>query len=369
MDERCDYLANLLYRGAGLTVKDASVVPGGVRAAGRAAFNQSKNSENASMPPGPTDYSGEADGMSGYVRRVVNDPGSNVRINRAGSVIVEDNTFDDEARALRDSEYVPRVFSKDKPDVNRGYSEGGYDPKKSEADEILRRVEAKRVNAANGKKFGAVERLADVAPYGITLEPGARKARAQKKDASKSETKSPYGGGGTRATNVRLNDANEANKSAVRRPVPNRAASVRRRAPGASAPERAAGAAGVIRRRRVRVSVPAASNKRFAGGGVNATDAEKKDASASFGGDGDASLWSSATKSRGDAPVSALRGVGSKSAARLASLGVVSVGDLASLSDARCAEIRKTPNEAEKGASVLGLRDKARRALGGAWET
>ena len=71
--------------------------------------------------------------MSGYVRRVVNDPGSNVRINRAGSVIVEDNTFDDEARALRDSEYVPRVFSKDKPDVNRGYSEGGYDPKKSEA--------------------------------------------------------------------------------------------------------------------------------------------------------------------------------------------------------------------------------------------
>jgi predicted flap endonuclease-1-like 5' DNA nuclease len=80
-------------------------------------------------------------------------------------------------------------------------------------------------------------------------------------------------------------------------------------------------------------------------------------------------LWSSATKSRGDAPVSALRGVGSKSAARLASLGVVSVGDLAALSDARCAEIRKTPNEAEKGASVLGLRDKARRALGGAWET
>jgi predicted flap endonuclease-1-like 5' DNA nuclease len=120
----------------------------------------------------------------------------------------------------------------------------------------------------------------------------------------------------------------------------------------------------------VRVSVPAASNKRFAGGGVNAKDAEKKDASASVGGDGDASLWSSASsKSRGDAPVSALRGVGSKSAARLASLGVVSVGDLASLSDARCAEIRKTPNEAEKGASVLGLRDKARRALGGAWET
>lgn len=373
MDERCDYLANLLYRGAGLTVKDASVVPGGVRAAGRAAFNQSKNSENSSFPPEPTDYSGEDDGMSGYVRRVVNDPGSNVRINRAGSVIVEDNTFDDEARALRDSEYVPRVFSKDKPDVNRGYSEGGYDPKKSEADEILRRVEAKRINAANGKKFGAVERLADVAPYGITLEPGARKARArltEKKDNSGGgETKSPYGGGRTRATNVRLNDADEANKSAVRRPVPNRAASVRRRAPGASAPERAAGAAGVIRRRRVRVSVPAASNKRFAGGGVNAKDAEKKDASASVGGDGDASLWSSATKSRGDAPVSALRGVGSKSAARLASLGVVSVGDLAALSDARCAEIRKTPNEAEKGASVLGLRDKARRALGGAWET
>ena len=48
---------------------------------------------------------------------------------------------------------------------------------------------------------------------------------------------------------------------------------------------------------------------------------------------------------------------------------LLSVGGLAALSDNRCAEIRKTPNEAEKGASVLGLRDKARRALGGAWET
>ena len=61
-----------------------------------------------------------------------------------------------------------------------------------------------------------------------------------------------------------------------------------------------------------------------------------------------------------EAPVSALRGVGAKSAARLAALGVDSVGDLAALSDGAAAE---------KGVSVRGLRDKARRALGGAWET
>ena len=72
------------------------------------------------------------------------------------------------------------------------------------------------------------------------------------------------------------------------------------------------------------------------------------------------SLWSSANERSREAPVSALRGVGAKSAARLAALGVDSVGDLAALSDGAAAE---------KGASLRGLRDKARRALGGAWET
>ena len=45
-------------------------------------------------------------------------------MNRAGSVIVEDNTFDSDAKALRDSEYVPRVYSKDKPDARAGYEDG-----------------------------------------------------------------------------------------------------------------------------------------------------------------------------------------------------------------------------------------------------
>ena len=63
------------------------------------------------------------------------------------------------------------------------------------------------------------------------------------------------------------------------------------------------------------------------------------------------------TESRG--AVSALRGVGANRGAT-AALGVDSVGDLAALSDGAAAE---------KGASVRGLRDKARRALGGAWET
>ena len=76
--------------------------------------------------------------------------------------------------------------------------------------------------------------------------------------------------------------------------------------------------------------------------------------------DSSSSLWSSANERSREAPVSALRGVGAKSAARLAALGVDSVGDLAALSDGAAPE---------KGASLRGVRDKARRALGGAWET
>ena len=187
IDERCDYLANLLYRGAGLTVKDASVVPGGVRMAGRTfPDGRTDDARSASASSGstlrvglPGTFDSEADGMSGYVRRVTADPGSDVRVNRAGSVIVEDNTFDSDAKALRDSEYVPRVYSKDKPDARAGYEDGGYDPARSKADEILRRVErsAKRQKTTKDEGHRAdVARslgLADVAPYGMTLEPGA----------------------------------------------------------------------------------------------------------------------------------------------------------------------------------------------------
>ena len=421
MDERCDYLANLLYRGAGLTVKDASVVPGGVRMAGRTfSENDARVGTNASS--GWTDRDGlpgtfdsEADGMSGYVRRVTADPGSDVRVNRAGSVIVEDNTFDSDAKALRDSEYVPRVYSKDKPDARAGYADGGYDPARSEADEILRRVErsAKRRATKDEGHRADVARslgLTDVAPYGMTLEPGAGtaarrgeaappgKRRRAAADEDAERRKKPEGKSVRRGGDVA--------SDAASRSVPNRAASVRRRAPRANASEpRAAGpkpAGPAIRRRRVRVSVPKAASSRFAGAprgvsrrvlsgkgagkasapgetatgetatGETATDRERRQKTHPPPGRDDededanakerSALWSSAKKNdRGrEAPVSALRGVGAKSAARLAALGVDSVGDLAALSDGAAAE---------KGVSVRGLRDKARRALGGAWET
>ena len=422
MDERCDYLANLLYRGAGLTVKDASVVPGGVRMAGRTfSENDARVGTNASSgltDPGlPGTFDSEADGMSGYVRRVTADPGSDVRVNRAGSVIVEDNTFDSDAKALRDSEYVPRVYSKDKPDARAGYEDGGYDPARSKADEILRRVErsAKRRATKDEGHRADVARslgLTDVAPYGMTLEPGAgaaarrgeaRGPRARRRAAADEDAerrKKPEGKSVRRGGDV----ASDARDAAIRS-VPNRAASVRRRAPRANASEpRAAGpkpAGPAIRRRRVRVSVPKAASSRFAGAprgvsrrvlsgkgagkaseprpatGETATDRERRkqtppppgrddeddeDENANANAKERSALWSSAKKNdRGrEAPVSALRGVGAKSAARLAALGVDSVGDLAALSDGAAAE---------KGASVRGLRDKARRALGGAWET
>ena len=216
MDERCDYLANLLYRGAGLTVKDASVVPGGVRMAGRTfPDGRTDDARSASASSGstlrvglPGTFDSEADGMSGYVRRVTADPGSDVRVNRAGSVIVEDNTFDSDAKALRDSEYVPRVYSKDKPDARAGYEDGGYDPARSKADEILRRVErsAKRQKTTTDEGHRAdVARslgLADVAPYGMTLEPGAGaaarrgEARGRERGGAPPPTKTPSGGSG-----------------------------------------------------------------------------------------------------------------------------------------------------------------------------
>ena len=277
MDERCDYLANLLYRGAGLTVKDASVVPGGVRMAGRTfPDGRTDDARSASASSGstlrvglPGTFDSEADGMSGYVRRVTADPGSDVRVNRAGSVIVEDNTFDSDAKALRDSEYVPRVYSKDKPDARAGYEDGGYDPARSKADEILRRVErsAKRQKTTTDEGHRAdVARslgLADVAPYGMTLEPGAGAA------ARRGEARGP------RARRRAAADEDAERRERRKKPesvrnVPNRAASVRRRAPRANAAEpRAAGAAdaagpaGAIRRRRVRVSVPKAASSRF----------------------------------------------------------------------------------------------------------
>ena len=417
MDERCDYLANLLYRGAGLTVKDASVVPGGVRMAGRTfSENDARVGTNASSgwtDPGlPGTFDSEADGMSGYVRRVTADPGSDVRVNRAGSVIVEDNTFDSDAKALRDNEYVPRVYSKDKPDARAGYEDGGYDPARSKADEILRRVErsAKR-QATKDETLNRSLGLTDVAPYGMTLEPGAGTAARRGEGAPRTRRMPTESGNSVRRRAAADEDASDAGSS---RSVPNRAASVRRRAPRANASEpnpRAAGAAGpairdprsAIRRRRVRVSVPKAASSRFAGAprgaaapsvsrrvlsgkgagkasatgetatGETATDRVRKETPPPPGflkNDEDenanakerSALWSSAktNEQSREAPVSALRGVGAKSAARLAALGVDSVGDLAALSDGAAAE---------KGASVRGLRDKARRALGGAWET
>ena len=233
-------MANLLYRGAGLTVKDASVVPGGVRMAGRTfPDGRTDDARSASASSGstlrvglPGTFDSEADGMSGYVRRVTADPGSDVRVNRAGSVIVEDNTFDSDAKALRDSEYVPRVYSKDKPDARAGYEDGGYDPARSKADEILRRVErsAKRQKTTKDEGHRAdVARslgLADVAPYGMTLEPGAG-AAARRGEA-------PFRKGPRARRRAAADEDAERRKSFSRERsnVPNRAASVTSRAEG-----------------------------------------------------------------------------------------------------------------------------------------
>ena len=136
--------------------------------------------------------------MAGYVRRVVADPGSNVRINRSGAVIVEDNTLTDaDARALRDSEYVPRVYSRDKRNPSAGYEDGGYDPKNPETalDRMLRTHhpetgrklpqsgEAARVTPSPGASASIAGRHTDARP----AEPDAAFDRSQRCAARESQ--------------------------------------------------------------------------------------------------------------------------------------------------------------------------------------
>ena len=128
-EEKAEYLAHLLYRDAGLTLKDATVVPGGVlmsrrtegddapgspemRAAaarrdgssstGGGVSSSTATSASASMSDAEVDslFDDIAEdvglgGMEAFVARVKSD-GGNIRVNRTGGVVVEGAEASDE---------------------------------------------------------------------------------------------------------------------------------------------------------------------------------------------------------------------------------------------------------------------------------
>jgi hypothetical protein len=87
-------MAGLLFTGAGLTVAAASAVPGGVKMSGRRQGDTGSPFEirgDEKFDSGGS-ASAEKSGMAAYVQKAVQSPHRSVRINRSGSVIVEDAT-------------------------------------------------------------------------------------------------------------------------------------------------------------------------------------------------------------------------------------------------------------------------------------
>lgn len=353
-------------------MKDASIVPGGVKMSGRVDDTSDPFRGNTAEGSQNSNADEPISGMAAYVQKAVSSPNQNVRINRSGSVIVEDATVpDDEAKSLRNSENVPRLQSK--PDAKAGYSDGGYDLSKRQEKEFIRK------SRLDGD---IVSNLPDVAPYGITLEPGVGRQSAWRRvNGEERQPKRRKVSGDSSTGDVRTSDSGDTGDTSRKPSTPNRAASVRRRAsvttPSSSSSSTAnqSGKSGApplrvpVRRRRVRISVP--SQTKFGGGSVakksttvdsspeSSPDTSNPASSVSSSKPSENSSWSSNDASNSDkSSVGKLRGVGAKSVERLEKFGVRTVGELAALSDSQCADFLK--NEKTK---VKGLRQKAIKAL------
>lgn len=373
-EEKAEYLAHLLYRDAGLTLKDAAVVPGGVlmsrrtegddaprstetRKSASSAGNGVPSSASASMTDAEVDslFDDIAEdvglgGMDAFVARVKSD-GGNIRVNRTGGVVVEGaEASDEEETKLRNTRFGDRLRSR--PGATMGFADGARN---------------------------------DVAPYGMNLESGAgrkgnRPARGRKKIAG---ARVHGGGGGSHVTSSTRGDgsssaASRGSSGASRLSSSSganaRAASVARRSAGGTAGSGTAstgtGASrGVpVRRRRVRVSVPDGNDAAARGRALGrSSPASRATAAADASAASNASSTGAGSSRAGSASRSAsfsigrLRGVGPGSVAALEGLGVRTVEELAALSDADVADIKsKKPL-----LKVSSLRKIARRAMEG----
>ena len=379
-EEKAEYLAHLLYRDAGLTLKDATVVPGGVlmsrrtegddapgspemRAAaarrdgssstGGGVSSSTGTSASASMSDAEVDslFDDIAEdvglgGMEAFVARVKSD-GGNIRVNRTGGVVVEGaEASDEEEVKLRNTRFGDRLRSR--PGATMGFADG---PKN------------------------------DVAPYGMNLESGGgrkgyRPARGRNAGGGggggggSSSTASTPGGGSSSSTASRGSTPGSASRStpgstpgSASESKP-RAASVARRSAAGTAGSGASPGTGAsrgvpVRRRRVRVSVPNGNDAAARGRALGRSSPARRAADstvtpASDSSSTGASRWASSS-------IGGLKGVGPGSVAALEGLGVRTVEELAALSDAAVADIKaKKPL-----LKVSSLRNIARRALEG----
>ena len=368
-EEKAEYLAHLLYRDAGLTLKDAAVVPGGVLMSRRtegddaprstetrasSAGNGVPSSASASMTDAEVDslFDDIAEdvglgGMDAFVARVKSD-GGNIRVNRTGGVVVEGaEASDEEETKLRNTRFGDRLRSR--PGATMGFADGPRN---------------------------------DVAPYGMNLESGAgrkgnRPARGRKKIAGARVN----GGGGLYATSSTRGDGSSsaASRGSSGRLSSSsganaRAASVARRSAGGTvgsgtaSPGTGASRGVPVRRRRVRVSVPDGNDAAARGRALGrSSPASRATASSDASAASNASSTGAGSSRAGSASRSAsfsigrLRGVGPGSVAALEGLGVRTVEELAALSDADVADIKsKKPL-----LKVSSLRKIARRAMEG----
>ena len=386
-EEKAEYLAHLLYRDAGLTLKDATVVPGGVlmsrrtegddapgspemRAAaarrdgssstGGGVSSSTATSASASMSDAEVDslFDDIAEdvglgGMEAFVARVKSD-GGNIRVNRTGGVVVEGaEASDEEEVKLRNTRFGDRLRSR--PGATMGFADGPRN---------------------------------DVAPYGMNLESGGGK-----KGYRPARGRNAGGGGGGGSSSVATTPGDGSSSTASRGSSGSasgstpgsasessseskpRAASVARRSAagtagaGTASPGTGASRGVPVRRRRVRVSVPNGNDAAARGRALGrsspagrAADSTSNRASTSTPTSTPASDSSSTGASRSaSSSIGGLKGVGPGSIAALEGLGVRTVEELAALSDADVAHIKsKKPL-----LKVSSLRKIARRALEG----
>ena len=473
-DEKCDYLATVLYSGAGLTVKDAAVVPGAASATSRVEastrsfdrsrrgnapifnddpaegatrdanadanasdgrrsspsassssssssifdddFAKSSSDEDANSDyyssSSSSDYSSSLGlgGVASFVARARAESDVSVHFSGSGGLVVEDVGSDEEELKLRNARKGDRLREREGGKLAyEGAWVGGdgaaQTPEAGGGDEektTRNQANAEAARHSTTRSFDPKLRKTDVAPYGMSMEPGGGRAVTRRRtggSAAGEERRRARGRGGVSRRGERVSEKGEYGDDAADAfdaapEAPPKVSKVGPKVSKASTTRASArvvrggqsgasvGRASPVRRRRVRVSAPGAASRalgraspaRETGPGV-ASDAggtrsdpkdlrKRSDARSDARSDGRPPETRFSSDARGDdeppaalassssassSPVSSLRGVGPVSAAALGEAGVRTVGELAGLSDADVAEIANSRKRKEGG--------------------
>ena len=472
-DEKCDYLATVLYSGAGLTVKDAAVVPGAASATSRVeastrSFDRSRrgnapifnddpaegatrdanadanasdgrrsspsaSSSSSSSSIFDDDFARSSDedansdyyssssssdyssslglgGVASFVARARAESDVSVHFSGSGGLVVEDVGSDEEELKLRNARKGDRLREREGGKLAyEGAWVGGdgaaQTPEAGGGDEektTRNQANAEAARHSTTRSFDPKLRKTDVAPYGMSMEPGGGRAVTRRRtggSAAGEERRRARGRGGVSRRGERVSEKGEYGDDAADAfdaapEAPPKVSKVGPKVSKASTTRASArvvrggqsgasvGRASPVRRRRVRVSAPGAASRalgraspaRETGPGV-ASDAggtrsdpkdlrKRSDARSDARSDGRPPETRFSSDARGDdeppaalassssassSPVSSLRGVGPVSAAALGEAGVRTVGELAGLSDADVAEIANSRKRKEGG--------------------